>query len=65
MLEFSIKSRNPKCIFPVSVAFTSSDTLCPIEVASVIPSDAAVGDKALRFSATKSLTVDEYVIECA
>ena len=65
MMEFSFKGRNPKCIFPVSVAFTSTDTLCPIDVTSVIPSDGAVGDKPLRFSATKSLTVDEYTIECA
>ena len=65
MMEFSFKGRNPKVIFPVSVAFTSADTLCPIQVTSIIPSDAAVGDKPLRFSATKALTVDEYVIECS
>jgi hypothetical protein len=63
-LEFSFKGRNPKAIFPVSVTFTSADTLCPIAVTAVLPSDASVGDKPLRYSATKTLTVDEYTIEC-
>jgi hypothetical protein len=45
--------------FPVSVGFSSTDTLCPIDVESVMPYE---GD-ALRFSATKSLQADEYVVE--
>ncbi len=45
--------------FPVSVNFTSTDTLCPIDVTSVMPYE---GDE-LRFSATKTLLVDEYQVE--
>ena len=63
MLEFSFKARNPKVIFPVAVSFTSGDSICPIEVASVLPTDANIGDKPLRYSAKKTLTVDEYLIE--
>ena len=45
--------------FPVSVNFTSTDTLCPIDVTSVMPYEGGE----LRFSASKTLTADEYVVE--
>ena len=45
--------------FPVNVSFSSTDTLCPIDVASVVPYDGGP----LRFSATKTLQTDEYTVE--
>ena len=45
--------------FPVSVNFSSADTLCPIDVSSVVPYDGGP----LRFSSTKTLQTDEYVVE--
>ena len=62
-LEFTIKGKNVDAFFPVSVSFSSTDSLNPVSVESVIPADSAPGDKALRFSATKILQTDEYIVE--
>ena len=62
-LEFSIKGKNTDAFFPVRVNFSSAETLCPIQVTSIIPADASPGDKALRYSVSTSLTVEEFLIE--
>ena len=59
-LEFSIKARDESGFFPVSVAFRSSDTLCPISVRDVVALD---DDHSLRYGSTQSLEVDSYTVE--
>ena len=62
-LEFSIKGKNTDALFPVRVNFSSAETLCPIQITSIIPADGSPGDKALRYSVSTSLTVEEFLIE--
>jgi hypothetical protein len=59
-LEFSVKARDEGGFFPVSVAFRSSDTLCPISVRDIVALD---DDHSLRYGSTQSLEVDSYTVE--
>ena len=58
-LEFNIKGRNTDAFFPVTVAFTASETLCPLGVAQALSLD---DGRTLRAGITKSLVVDSYEI---
>lgn len=62
-LEFTIKGKSVDAFFPVNISFTSTDSLNPVAVVSVVPADSAPTDKPLRFSATKLLATDEYIVE--
>lgn len=59
-LEFAIKSRNEDGFFPVSLSFTSGETLCPLAVRDVASLD---DGRSLRFASSKSLTVESYTVE--
>jgi hypothetical protein len=62
-LEFTIKGRSPDAFFPVSVAFTSADTLCPITVTNVLPVDEPEDGRPLRFAYTKGMRSDGYTVD--
>lgn len=64
-LEFTVRSKggaDDSVLFPVSLAFSSSDLLCPLEVGSL---EMLTGDATLRYSVAKALTVDSYTVENA
>jgi hypothetical protein len=58
-----VKGKNVDAFFPVNVSFAAVDTLCPVAVVSVIPADSSPQDRPLRFSASKVMGTDEYVVE--
>lgn len=59
-LEFAIKSRNEDGFFPVSLAFSAGETLCPLAVRDVTSLD---DGRSLRFTSSKSLAVESYSVE--
>lgn len=61
VLEFTVKGKSVDAFFPVNVAFVGADcSICPVDVEDV----AALDDgRSLRFSVSKTLVVDQYVIE--
>lgn len=59
-MEFSIRGADVDSFFPIRVQYSSNDTLCPVEVQSVVPLDS---DKPFRFGIQKACTADEYTVE--
>ena len=59
-MEFAVRGRSTDAFFPVRVAFTSADTLCPIAVRDVQSTD---DGHTLRHKSTKSSATEEYIIE--
>lgn len=61
-LEFTIKGRNADAFFPVTVGFTSAETLCPIGVKTVLPLDEEDDGRPLRYTVVKGSASDGYTV---
>jgi hypothetical protein len=59
-LEFNIKGRNVDAFFPITITFSSGDTLCPLEVTDLVTLE---DERSLRYSVTKTMSVESYEID--
>lgn len=60
MLEFNVPGKNPDAFFPINVAFSSTATLCDLDVREIT---SFVDDSKIRFAKTISMSVESYTIQ--
>lgn len=62
-MEFKVKGRDADAFFPVQVSFNSSDTLCPLQVSTVIPAEADPATaRPYRYTAKGSMVTEGYTV---